>query len=214
MTPPETCAMPGGHDGQQLRFRQPRQVGPDRQRRLGLAQEQRRGHVQRLGPAGPHQPGHDHGKHADDPLHHAQVVEHGEQGRDEDHRRQDAKREHEPGRPLGGRPGLCRRRTPRPSGAVEHRLDRRHRPAAAVARRPAPAAPAARTPIARPAPRRRPAARWPGGCSDRKTATPRIAIIPSSPRARSARSSRSMDSGSEKSPDHGPIEIRYSRRSS
>ena len=51
-----------GHHREQLRPRQPRQVRPDRQRGLGLTQEQRRGDVELLGTARPHQPRHDPGE--------------------------------------------------------------------------------------------------------------------------------------------------------
>ena len=69
MIPPETWAMPGRHHGEQLRAGHLRQVGPDRERGLGLADEDRGGDVQRLGPARPHQLRHHDGDPADDPLH-------------------------------------------------------------------------------------------------------------------------------------------------
>ena len=118
-----------GHHRQQLRVGQSRQIGPDREGRLGLAQEERGGHVQRLGPARSHQPGHDPGKHADDPLHHAQVIEHREQRRDEDHSGQDAKREDEPGRAVAVHQPFAEDELRPGQRAVEHCLDRVTSPA-------------------------------------------------------------------------------------
>ncbi len=56
--------------------------------------------VERLGAAGAHQFGHDERKTPDNTLHDAQVIEDGEQGRDEHHRRQDAEGEDKAGRAL------------------------------------------------------------------------------------------------------------------
>ena len=189
--------MPDGHHRQQLRLRQPGQIRADRQRRLGLAEEERGGDVQRLGAAGPHQPGHHDREAADDPLHHAQVIEHGEQGRDEDDRRQDPEGEDETGRALGVDQRLAEDELGAGQGAVEDRLDRLAG-ALSMARIPAGTR---RTRSAKPHCRTSPqkttrpeiARRF----SERKTATPRIATIPTSPRARSAMSNRSIDSGTE-----------------
>ena len=197
------------HDRQQLRSSEPGQIGADRERRLGLAQEERGRHVRATRPRWCPSPGHHNGETAHDPLHHTQVIEHGEQGRDEDDRGQDAKRkdkcrrarridkrfaEDEARRPRARNRGLSctafpARRSDLDAGG--HAQDQQ-----------------ARIPTARPAPRRPPGARSRGGCRKGRRRPPGSPACRRTPGDGRRMSSRSIDSGTSKSRDQGPSEIR------
>jgi len=74
----------GGHDGHELGVGGAGEEGADGERSFGLAHEDAGGDVGGLCAAGSHGALHDPGDDADDPLHEADVVEDGEEGRDED----------------------------------------------------------------------------------------------------------------------------------
>src|ERR1700687_4977265 len=73
-----------GHHGHQLGLGEFRQKRADGERRFGLAHEDAGGHVERLRAAGAHDGSHHPGGGTNDELHHAQVIEHGKKGGDED----------------------------------------------------------------------------------------------------------------------------------
>src|SRR5205823_4028087 len=77
------------HHGHELRNRHPGQKRPNREWRLGLAHEDRRRHVETLGPARSHDLVHRDRERLDDDLHDAEVVHDREQRRHEDDRRHD-----------------------------------------------------------------------------------------------------------------------------
>ncbi len=81
-----------GHHRHQLGPRERLDVGTDEERRLGVADEDVGGRRQRLGARGAHQPHRHPGEHLDHLLHHAQVVEDGDEAREEDDRRQHLER--------------------------------------------------------------------------------------------------------------------------
>ncbi len=83
----------GGHDGHELGAGGSAEEGADGEGGFGLAHEDAGGYVGGLGSAGAHGALHDPGDDADDLLHEADVVEDGEEGRDEDDGRQDGEGE-------------------------------------------------------------------------------------------------------------------------
>jgi hypothetical protein len=85
---PRDRRQPAHHDGEELRAGQPGDVRADQQRRLGLPDEDVGGGVDRLLAAGPQQPSEPPAEDLDDPLQHAEVVEHRGQRREEDDHRQ------------------------------------------------------------------------------------------------------------------------------
>ena len=94
ITAPETCAMPLVMMVNNSDLRQSGQERPDGQRRFRLAHEDAGGDAGRFGAAGAHDPLHHHSHAANEHLHHAELVQHGKQRRDEDDDRQYLEREH------------------------------------------------------------------------------------------------------------------------
>ena len=84
---------PAGHDGHQFGARDFGKKGTNRQRRFRLPHENAGSDVERFGAAGAHEAGHDAGGCLHDELHDPKVIEHCEEGRDEDDRRQRLKGE-------------------------------------------------------------------------------------------------------------------------
>ena len=78
-----------GHDGHQFAARGFRKERPDGERRLGLPHEDGCGHVHAFGAGDAHGLEHYPRQSANDDLHHADVVEHRKESRDEDDGRQD-----------------------------------------------------------------------------------------------------------------------------
>ncbi len=84
---------PAGHHRLELGAGHGLDVGPDQERRLGLARRRCCRRRQRLRARRAHHPHHDPGEALDHPLHHAQVVEDGDEAREEDDGRQHLERE-------------------------------------------------------------------------------------------------------------------------
>ena len=156
------------------------------ERGLGLAHEDRGGHVQALGAARAHQARHHLRDGLHDHLHHAEVVEDREQGGDEDDRGQDLEGEDEAerGRPAGSPAftGSVRRPGPR----ARRRRTRSPRTRGSSSAR-----------DLRPRPRRRAAAR--SGSSSTKSASASC-----SPRPQSDRAERGSPCGRSRAPRRSP----------
>ena len=158
--------------------REPGEIRADGQRRLGLAQKERCGHVQRLGPARSHEPGHHPGEKAHDPLHQPEVVKHREERGDEDRPWAERERRRRRLPAHWHRPASGRRRTRRRPARSRASPPRRQRLSARPARRRARGARESRRPTASPAPRRPPCARWIAGSRTGSRPPPRSPPFP------------------------------------
>ena len=90
---PATPAMPTHHHREQARRGQRGEIGPDDQRRFGLADEDVRRGGERFDPADPGHPADRAADPAHDPLHDPEIIEDRDQAREEDDHRQSGDRE-------------------------------------------------------------------------------------------------------------------------